>query len=203
MGGPTQTYVGPLATETLFKKVDLARYGYVHLATHGVLLSGAGKFQQRPAIIFSLYGDKENDGFLQLGEVFGLRLNSDLVVLSSCLTPGKIDLGDSSGLTGLARAFLFAGTDSVILSMWQVNDESTANLFIELYRNLKDGSKAEALRAAKLALLNNSGTSHPYYWGPFILMGDWHVRLHPSYNRPAPETVRFKGFSNWRKLLSF
>jgi tetratricopeptide (TPR) repeat protein len=203
MGGPTQTYVGPLATETLFKKVDLARYGYVHLATHGVLLSGAGKFQQRPAIIFSLYGDKENDGFLQLGEVFGLRLNSDLVVLSSCLTPGKIDLGDSSGLTGLARAFLFAGTDSVILSMWQVNDESTANLFIELYRNLKDGSKAEALRAAKLALLKNSGTSHPYYWGPFILMGDWHVRLHPSYNRPAPETVRFKGLSNWRKLLSF
>lgn len=203
VGGPTQTYVGPQATETLFKKADLARYAYMHLATHGLLLNGAGKLQQRPAIVFSLYGDKENDGFLQLGEVFGLKLNSDMVVLSSCLTPGKIDQGESNGLMGLARAFLFAGTDSVVLSMWQVTDESTANLFIEMYRNLREGSKADALRAAKLVLIRNSGTSHPYYWGSFILMGDWRVRSHPSYNEPTQEHVRFKGFSNWRRLLSF
>jgi len=104
---------------------------------------------------------------------------------------------------GLARAFLFAGTDSVVLSMWQVTDESTANLFIEMYRNLREGSKADALRAAKLVLIRNSGTSHPYYWGSFILMGDWRVRSHPSYNEPTQEHVRFKGFSNWRRLLSF
>jgi CHAT domain-containing protein/Tfp pilus assembly protein PilF len=203
MGGPTQTYLGAEATESLFKKIDLSRYSYVHLATHGVLLSGAGKVQQQPAIVFSLYGDHENDGFLQLGEVFGLKLNSDLVVLSSCLSPGKSAAGETNGLVGLARAFLFAGTDSIIMSMWQVNDESTAKLFISMYRNLKagNGSKAEALRDAKLSLLGNQSTSHPYYWAPFVLMGNWQMRFQ-SLNKPNPSDMRFKGVSSWRKLLS-
>ncbi|HMK33533.1 MAG TPA: CHAT domain-containing protein, partial [Desulfomonilaceae bacterium] len=204
MGGPTQTYFGADATETLFKKLNLSRYSYIHLATHGVLLSGSGKVQHQPAIVFSLYGDHENDGFLQLGEVFGLKLNSDLVVLSSCLSPGKSTAGETNGLTGLARAFLFAGTDSIIMSMWQVNDESTAKLFIAMYRNLKNGngSKAEALREAKLSLLGNPGTAHPYYWAPFVLMGNWTMKFHPSLNKPDPADMRFKGVSTWRKLLS-
>ncbi len=176
IGGPTQTYLGAQATETLFKKADLSRYKYIHLATHGLLLSGVGRLQQQPAIVFSLFGDRENDGFLQLGEVFGLKLNSDLVVVSSCLSPGKWNPGEANGLLSLSRAFLFAGTDAVILSTWQVNDESTARLFIEMYRNLKKGSKAEALRQAKLTLLKDPSTSHPFYWGPFILMGNWKVR---------------------------
>ena len=201
VGGPTQTYLGAQATETLFKKVALSRYAYVHLATHGVMITGGGKLQRQPAIVFSLYGDAENDGFLQLGEVFGLQLNADLVVLSSCLTPGVDSQGENNGLLGLSRAFLFAGSDSVILSMWQVNDDSTARLFIDMYRNLKSGSKAEALREAQLSLLKNPGTGHPYYWAPFVLMGNWRVRLHPSLNRPDPEQVRFKGVSTWRKLL--
>ncbi|MBI4961738.1 MAG: tetratricopeptide repeat protein [Desulfomonile tiedjei] len=200
--GPTQTYLGPQATETLFKKADLSRYNYVHLATHGVLLSGAGKFQNQPAILFSLYGDQENDGFLQAGEVFGLKLNSDLVVISSCLSSEKTQPGEGGAMLGLARAFLFAGTDSVILSMWQVNDESTAKLFIEMYRNLKEGSKSDALRQAKLTLLNSPGTSHPYYWAPFVLMGNWKVSFRPSSNAEDPKNMRFKGVSTWRKLLS-
>jgi len=201
MGGPTQTYLGAQATETLFKKVDLSRYKYVHLATHGLLLSGAGKLQQQPAIIFSLFGDRENDGFLQLGEVFGLKLNSDLVVVSSCLSPGKWNPGEANGLVSLSRAFLFAGTDSVILSTWQVNDESTAKLFIEMYGNLKNGSKAEALRQAKLTLLNNLSTSHPFYWGPFILMGNWKVRYNPTSSRVDSGEIRIKSPSAWKKLL--
>ncbi len=201
MGGSTQTYLGPQATETLFKKAALSRYAYVHLATHGVLLTGGGKFQAQPAIIFSLYGDSENDGFLQLGEVFGLKLNAELVVLSSCLTPGDGSQGENNGLLGLARAFLFAGTDSVILSMWQVHDDSTAKLFIDMYRNLKSLSKAEALREAQLSLLSNPGTCHPYYWAPFILMGNWQVKFHPLLNRSDTEQERFKGVSVWSKLL--
>jgi CHAT domain-containing protein len=202
VGGPTQTYLGPQATETLFKKADLSRYNHVHLATHGVILSGAGKFQNQPAILFSLYGDQENDGFLQLGEVFGLKLNSDLVVVSSCLSSDKTQPGEAGAMLGLARAFLFAGTDSVILSMWQVNDESTAKLFIEMYRNLKEGSKSDALRQAKLALLNSPGTSHPYYWAPFVLMGNWKVSFRPTTIAEDPKNIRFKGVSTWRKLLS-
>ncbi|MDQ7782002.1 MAG: tetratricopeptide repeat protein [Desulfomonilaceae bacterium] len=202
VGGPSQVYFGAQATETLFKKADLSRYGYVHLATHGVLLSAGGKSVGHPAIVFSLYGDSQNDGFLQLGEVFGLKLNSDLVVLSSCLASDGNYTGEAMGLMGLSRAFLFAGTDSVVLSLWQVNDDSTAKLFIEMYRNLNDGSKAEALRKAKLSLLNNVGTSHPYYWAPFILMGNWNVKYHPSFNKTNPETMGFKGRSGWRKWLS-
>jgi len=203
LGGPTQIYVGPQATETLFKKADLGRYGYVHLATHGVLSGGSGRFHQRPAIVFSLYGDKENDGFLQLNEVFGLKLNADMVVLSSCFGQTKVASSGTNSVLQLARAFLFAGADALVLSLWQVHDDSTANLFVEMYRNLNEESKAEALRRAKLSLLKNSGTSHPYYWGPFILVGDWHVRLNPAKNRLPSETAKFKGISNWRRLFTF
>lgn len=202
VGGPVQAYFGAEATETLFKKADLSRYGYIHLATHGLLLTPVGKLWQQPAIVFSLYGDTENDGFLQLGEVYGLKLHADLVVLSSCLSPGAGSSGVYNGLLGLSQSFLVAGADSVILSMWQVNDESTAKLFIEMYRKLKEKSKAEALRQAKLALIADKSTSHPYYWGPFVLMGKWHVSLPPGFNKPDPEKVRFKGLSVWRRLFS-
>lgn len=202
VGGPVQAYFGAQATETLFKKADLSRYGYIHLATHGLLLTPPGKLWQQPAIVFSLYGDAENDGFLQLGEVYGLKLNADLVVLSSCLSPGAGSTGMYNGLLGLSQAFLVAGADSVILSMWQVNDESTAKLFIKMYEKLKEKSKAEAMRQAKLALIAERSTSHPYYWGPFVLMGKWHVSLPPGFNKPDPEKVRFKGMSAWRRLLS-
>lgn len=202
MGGPTQTYLGDKATETLFKKADLSRYGYIHLATHGVLLGGSAKSLQQPAILFSLYGDQENDGFLQLGEVFGLKLNADMVALSSCLSPGKPGSGETNGLFGLSRAFLFAGADSVVLSMWQVNDDSTARLFTEMYRNLKEGSKAEALRQAKLVMLSNQATSHPYYWAPFVLMGNWSVKFHPALDKSDPTNLRVRGTSTWRKLLN-
>lgn len=165
-------------------------------------MSGGGKLQQQPAIVFSLYGDRENDGFLQMGEVFGLKLNSDLVALSSCMIPTKAGSGETTGLFGLARAFLFAGSESVMLSMWQVNDENAARLFVDVYRNLKELSKAEALQKAKLELLNNSTTSHPYYWAPFVLVGNWSQRFNPATNNPTPEDMRFKGISSWRKLLS-
>jgi CHAT domain-containing protein len=203
MGSPTQTYVGAEATESLFKKIDLSRYTYIHLATPGVLLGGPGKIHQQPAIVFSLYGDHESDGFLELGEVFGLKLNSDLVVLSSCLSPGKTASDETNGLVGLARAFLFAGTDSIIMSTWHVNDETTSKLFVSMYRNLKTGNenKAEALRNAKLALLHDQRTAHPYYWASFILTGDWKMRF-PSLNKPNPSDMRFKGVSSWRDFLS-
>jgi len=202
MGGPTQVYLGAQATESLFKKADLSRYSYIHLATHGLLVSASGKFQQQPAILFSLFGDRENDGFLQLGEVFGLKLNSDMVALSSCFTSGAPYTAEGDGILALSRAFLFAGSDSVILSLWQVNDDSTARLFIDMYRSLGDGSKAEALRRAKLALLANPATSHPYYWAPFILMGEWTVAFPPSHLKPDQQRMRFQGVSAWRKLLS-
>ncbi len=123
------------------------------------------------------------------------------MVISSCLSPGKWNPGEANGLASLCRAFLFAGTDSVILSTWQVNDESTAKLFIEMYSKLKNGSKAEALRQAKLSLLNNPSTSHPFYWGPFILMGNWKLRYDPASNKVDSGEMRIKAPSAWKKLL--
>jgi CHAT domain-containing protein len=201
MDGPSQVYLGGEATESLFKKADLSRYRYVHLATHGLLVNSASAKRRQPSIIFSLYNDRENDGFLELGEVFGLRLNADLVVLSSCLSPGKIDAENTDGLMAFIRAFLFAGSESVILGLWQINDESTAKLFIDMYRNLRESSKAEALRQAKLSLLKDPATSHPYFWAPFILAGNWNVVVQPCSRQVDTDSMRFKGLSNWKKLF--
>ncbi len=202
VGGPVQTYFGSQATETLFKKADLGRYSYIHLATQGVLLGGSGHLWKQPAIVFSLYGDRDNDGFLQLGEVFGLELNADLVVLSSGLTPDRNSDVTADALQGLSRALLFSGSDSVILSLWPLNDQSAAKLFTEMYRRLKTGSKAEALRSAKLSLLKTEGHSHPYYWAPFVLNGKWRVGAAPTTTAVDLQKLRFKGLSAWRKLLS-
>ncbi len=202
LSGPCQTYLGKQATETLFKKADLTRYLYIHLATYGVLSSGLGRLRQQPAIVFSLFGDKESNGFLELGEVFGLNLRAELVVLSSILTPKKNLNFGSNGLYDLARGFLFAGADSMAMSLWQVNEEHSQKLLLEMYKNLKDGSKSEALRKAKLAILNGQGTSHPYYWRSFILIGDWRQRFLPDNNHWEPESVGVKGVSTWRKLFN-
>ncbi|MGC8657899.1 MAG: tetratricopeptide repeat protein [Desulfomonilaceae bacterium] len=202
LSGPCQTYLGKQATETLFKKADLSRYLYIHLATYGVLSSGAGRLRQQPAIVFSLFGDKESDGFLELGEVFGLNLRAEMVVLSSLLTPGKNMNFGSNALYDLARGFLFAGAGSMAMSLWQVNEEHSQRLLLEMFKNLKEGSKSEALRKAKLSILHGQGTSHPYYWGSFILVGDWKPRFLPDNSHWEPESVGVKGVSTWRKLFN-
>jgi CHAT domain-containing protein len=105
-------------------------------------------------------------------EIFNLKLNADLVVLSACETGlGKEVKGE--GLIGLTRAFLYAGTPSVVVSLWQVQDRSTAELMVRFYRHLKNGqpSKAEALRQAQLELIRHGTFAHPYYWAPFVLVG--------------------------------
>ncbi len=202
MGNPAQTYLGKEAAETLFKKTDLSRFAYIHLMTHTVLLKSGGKLWPQPAVVFSLYGDRENDGFLQLGEVFGLELAADMVLLTSSQSLEELDVTSGNWLEGLSRAFLFAGAESVVLGMWRTNDQISSGLFTDLYRGLKSGSKAEALRQAKLAIMNNAETSHPYYWAPFVLTGNWKVTVKPDFNEVDPEQIRFKGLSTWRKLLS-
>jgi tetratricopeptide (TPR) repeat protein/CHAT domain-containing protein len=170
---------GLQATEAAVKAASekglLARARYVHFATHGILGLDTG---QPPALVLSLVGndgqrDAEggvNDGFLRLDEVTRLKLNADLVVLSACET-GKGRLYAGEGVTGLARAFLYAGSRGVLCSLWAVDDRETANLMTQMYAGLKDGkSAAEALRAAKLAMIREGKA--PVYWAPFILIGD-------------------------------
>jgi CHAT domain-containing protein/tetratricopeptide (TPR) repeat protein len=153
----------------------LARVRYVHFATHGILGLDTG---QPPALVLSLVGndgarDAEggvNDGFLRLDEVTRLQLNADLVVLSACET-GKGRLYAGEGVTGLARAFLSAGSRGVVCSLWAVDDRETATFMAQLYGGLKDGrAAADALRAAKLAMIRAG--KPPVYWAPFILIGE-------------------------------
>jgi CHAT domain-containing protein len=110
---------------------------------------------------------------LQVFEIFNLKLNADLVVLSACETGlGKQVKGE--GLVGLTRAFLYARTPSVAVSLWKVLDTSTADLMVRFYGHLKNGkrSKADALRQAQLEMIRQGQFAHPFYWAPFILVGD-------------------------------
>jgi CHAT domain-containing protein/Tfp pilus assembly protein PilF len=162
------------AVKAASEKGLLGRARYVHFATHGILGLDTG---QPPALVLSLVGnDGErdadggvNDGFLRLDEVTRLRLNADLVVLSACET-GKGRLSAGEGVTGLARAFLYAGSRGVVCSLWSVDDRETAHLMAQLYAGLKDGQPAaDALRAAKLEMIR-AGKA-PLYWAPFIIIG--------------------------------
>lgn len=119
--------------------------------------------------------DADNDGYLQVHEIFGLDLrNANLVVLSACETGlSKIYGGDD--LVGLSRGFIYAGTPSLMATIWEVDDRSTSILMKEFYENWhkKGMTKPEALRQAQLTLKDMPEYRHPFYWAPFIVIGDW------------------------------
>ncbi|MFQ5605986.1 MAG: CHAT domain-containing protein, partial [bacterium] len=125
-------------------------------------------------IIFAQTGQGSEDGYLQTYEVYNLDLNADLAVLSGCNTGlGRLSRGE--GLMGMSRAFLYAGVPSLVASLWPVNDESTAELMKHFYHNLRMGlPKNRALQKAKLALSRSEDWKRdPFYWGAFVLIGDW------------------------------
>jgi CHAT domain-containing protein len=166
----TRTYVGAAATEGRVKAEALAEYKYLHFAAHGYFDE---EEPRRSGIVLAQIADAAEDGFLQAREVMGLRLNSDLVTLSACQSGlGKLLAGE--GVQGLARAFFHAGAQSVLVSLWNVDDTATADLMKRFYTNLKAGAmKDDALHRAKLALIKAEGGRwrHPYYWAPFVLTG--------------------------------
>ncbi len=161
------------AREGVVKK-NLSGYKYIHFATHGILDERNPEFS---GVVMNLIkARKPEDGFLQASEIFELKINSDLVVLSACETGlGKVIKGE--GMVGLTRAFMYAGTPSIVVSLWTVSDDSTSKLMIYFYRYLAKGlNKDQALRQAKIQLMNETSDEElvyhdPFYWGPFILNG--------------------------------
>ena len=114
------------------------------------------------------------DGFLRAHEVFNLRLPAEMVVLSACQTGlGKEVKGE--GLVGLTRGFMYAGAPRVVVSLWSVSDEGTAELMTRLYKGiLKEGMRPEqALRAAQVSMMQDKKFSSPFYWAAFTLQGEW------------------------------
>jgi CHAT domain-containing protein len=132
------------------------------------------KYNSENPLFSTLYlaKDHQNDGYLEVHEIYGLDLtkNTNLVVLSACETQiGELSAGDE--IVGLSRAFLLAGTPSVIASLWPVNDKATAFLMERFYTHLKDGQeRGEALRQAQIEV--QAVYPHPYYWAAFVLTGD-------------------------------
>lgn len=159
----------------------LSQYRFIHFATHGLLNEDTPSYS---GLILSLQGAEAGktpalpgnlqteDGLLQVYEIFNLKLNSELVALSACETGlGKAVKGE--GLVGLTHAFFYAGTQSLVVSLWKVQDRSTADLMVNLYREMgRTQTKSEALRQAKLKLIQQNRYAHPYYWAPFVLTGD-------------------------------
>jgi CHAT domain-containing protein len=163
-----EVYTKDKATETMAKSKS-SSFSVIHFASHGL-------FNEKQPLYSGLLltRDKENDGFLQVHEIFSLDLkNANLVTLSACDTAlAKIQGGDD--LVGLSRGFIYAGTPSLLATLWEVDDQSTALLMETFYKNwLKGMGKPEALRQAQLALKEMPQYSHPYYWAGFVMIGDW------------------------------
>ncbi|MGB8507759.1 MAG: CHAT domain-containing protein [Pyrinomonadaceae bacterium] len=153
---------------------QLGRFSIIHFATHGILNE---KRPELSGLVLSLYdrqGHFHEDGFLSLSDIYGLSLPADLIVLSACRSGlGKEVRGE--GLIGLTRGFMYVGALRVVASLWQVDDEATAELMRLFYLKMfKEGlSPAEALKAAQISLSGQKRWSSPYYWAGFVLQGEW------------------------------
>lgn len=157
------------ATEKELKKNNLADYRILHFAVHGLIDE---KKPARSALVLSLNSDSTEDGFVQMREIYNLKINSDLVTLSSCQTGlGQFIKGE--GIEGLNRAFFYAGASSVLMSLWAVNDEASYQLMERFYCHLRSSrSIMEALQKAKLEMINSQALSHPYFWAGFVVTGN-------------------------------
>ena len=170
--GNTDIFLRNEAKEGNVKKAGALKKGnYLHFATHGYIDESKPELS---SLVLAQNDDPEEDGFLNADEIYKLDLNADLVVLSACQTGlGKLVSGE--GMVGLTRAFMYAGTPTVLVSLWSVSDVSTSTLMEEFYRNLikKKLGKTEALRDAQLTMLGRKQFAHPFYWAPFVIIGDW------------------------------
>ncbi|HEY0131121.1 MAG TPA: CHAT domain-containing protein, partial [Allosphingosinicella sp.] len=162
---------------------DLSNYRILHFATHGLVTAPRPECPARPALMTSFAGG-DSDGLLSFAEIYDLRLDADLVILSACDTAGKASLAASReaglrsrgefALDGLVRAFVGAGGRSVIASHWPVPDDydSTNRLISGLFEAPPGTATATALRQAQEKLMQSPATSHPYYWAGFAIVGD-------------------------------
>jgi CHAT domain-containing protein/Tfp pilus assembly protein PilF len=169
--------LGADATEPAVKSSSLQNYKIVYFATHG-LVSGEINGLAEPALVLTLpeRPNEQDDGLLTASEVAELKLNADWVVLSACNTAAG-DTPGAEGLSGLARAFFYAGARALLVSHWSIEDEATVRLTTGVFDRLSKNpslSRAEALRLAMLDLIDNSANpedAFPVFWAPFVVVG--------------------------------
>ncbi len=155
------------ASEAGFKSAGLGRYGVIHLAAHGVI---DDENWWRSALLLEPGPGGREDGFLTALEIPELELAARLVVLSGCGT-GAGRLFKGAGIKGLSGAFLRAGAERVLVSLWNVDDRATAEFMGEFYGRLAEGdAPSRALARAKRGMID-AGYRNPFYWAPFVLIG--------------------------------
>lgn len=177
--GEEALFLGPRATESAVRGSDLADVRILAFATHG-LLSGDLQGLAEPALAFSPpeAASVDDDGLLTASEVSELRLSADWVILSACNTAGGDGRADGEGLSGLARAFLYAGARAILASHWPVRDDAAARLTTRAIGALASGERqrrSEALRGAMLSLMDDASDpslAHPSAWAPFVVVGE-------------------------------
>lgn len=157
------------ATEEQLKRLNHADYKILHFATHCLI---DDEKPARSSIVLSLGNNSAEDGLLQMREIFNLKLNSDLVTLSSCQTGlGQYIKGE--GIEGLCRAFFYAGASSALISLWAVHDQASYQFMERYYLHLRSSNSImDSLQKAKLEMIGSDVFSHPYYWAGFIVTGN-------------------------------
>ena len=174
-------HLGKDASETTVKRTALANYRVVYFATHG-LVAGDIQGLGEPSLALTLpqQPSELDDVLLTASEVAQLKLNADWVVLSACNTAAG-DKPGAEALSGLARAFFYAGARALLVSHWSVETGAATRLTTSTFETMKSNptvGRAEALRRAMLAYMNDKGGLNPYpaYWGPFSLIGEGAAR---------------------------
>jgi CHAT domain-containing protein/tetratricopeptide (TPR) repeat protein len=177
----THLYLGALATETKIKQLSedgsLAKYKIVHFATHGAIAGQVSRASE-PGLVLTPpdKASETDDGYLSASEIAGLKLDADWVILSACNTAAGGAQG-AEALSGLARAFFYAGARSLLVSHWEVASDSTVRLITKAVAELKSNpeiGRAEALRRSMLSMIETGKDyeAHPAFWAPFVLVGE-------------------------------
>jgi len=187
-GWQQDVFLGKAASETNVKQLDLSNRRVLVFATHGLVPGDLDGLRQ-PALALSsptATGEIKNDGLLTMGEIMGLRLNADWVVLSACNTASGQGAG-SEAVSGLGQAFFYAGTRALLVSNWPVESASARMLTTELFKQQEADpklSRAVALQKSMLKLLDTGvyrdtktnqalyAYAHPMFWAPFSLVGE-------------------------------
>jgi tetratricopeptide (TPR) repeat protein len=174
-----RVHIRAAATETAVKKEQLDRYRIIHFATHGLLAGETEKIANagaEPALVLTppARPSEEDDGLLTASEIAGLKLNADWVIMSACNTAAGGQGAET--LSGLARAFFYAGARALLVSHWEVYSDAAVKLttaaFMEMQKHERTG-RAEAMRRSMAALMAEGGFSaHPASWAPFIVVGE-------------------------------
>lgn len=153
------------ASKVNFLNRDLEQYGFLHFATHAFINENNPNLSG-----IALWGEEES-GILYVNDIYNMRFDADLAVLGACET-GLGTLYRGEGVIGFTRAFIYAGVSNLTVSMWRVNDQPTSRLMISFYRKIREGTAySEALRAAKLELIEYPEFSEPKNWAAFVLHG--------------------------------